>query len=101
MNINGNVNLKSKGLKNDLKFMYMNCYFLVFIEDIVCVGLFRVGFDVQRIVSVILQEMIQIDLGEFLYLLIIFGEMYLLERDMFLQFVISDKIKNILLFVCI
>lgn len=46
MNINGNVNLKSKGLKNDLKFMYMNCYFLVFIEDIVCVGLFCVGFDV-------------------------------------------------------
>lgn len=46
MNINGNVNLKSKGLKNDLKFMYMNCYFLVFIEDIVCVGLFRIGFDV-------------------------------------------------------
>lgn len=101
MNINGNANLKSKGLKNDLKLMYMNCHFSAFTEDTVCVGLSRVGSDAQRIVSATLQEMTQIDLGEPLHSLIIPGEMHSLERDMLLQFAISDKTKNILSSVCI
>lgn len=101
MNINGNANLKSKGLKNDLKLMYMNCHFSAFTEDTVCVGLSRVGSDAQRIVSATLQEMTQIDLGEPLHSLIIPGEMHSLERDMLLQFAISDKTKNILSSICI
>lgn len=101
MNINGNANLKSKGLKNDLKLMYMNCHFSAITEDTVCVGLSRVGSDAQRIVSATLQEMTQIDLGEPLHSLIIPGEMHSLERDMLLQFAISDKTKNILSSICI
>lgn len=101
MNINGNANFKSKGLKNDLKLMYMNCHFSAFTEDTVCVGLSRVGSDAQRIVSATLQEMTQIDLGEPLHSLIIPGEMHSLERDMLLQFAISDKTKNILSSICI
>lgn len=101
MNINGNANLKSKGLKNDLKLMYMNCHFSAFTEDTVFVGLSRVGSDAQRIVSATLQEMTQIDLGEPLHSLIIPGEMHSLERDMLLQFAISDKTKNILSSICI
>lgn len=92
---------KAKALKNDLKLMYMNCHFSAFTEDTVCVGLSRVGSDAQRIVSATLQEMTQIDLGEPLHSLIIPGEMHSLERDMLLQFAISDKTKNILSSVCI
>lgn len=92
---------KAKALKNDLKLMYMNCHFSAFTEDTVCVGLSRVGSDAQRIVSATLQEMTQIDLGEPLHSLIIPGEMHSLERDMLLQFAISDNTKNILSSVCI
>lgn len=74
---------------------------LAFTEDTVCVGLSRVGSDAQRIVSATLQEMTQIDLGEPLHSLIIPGEMHSLERDMLLQFAISDKTKNILSSLCI
>lgn len=74
---------------------------LAFTEDTVFVGLSRVGSDAQRIVSAILQEMTQIDLGEPLHSLIIPGEMHSLERDMLLQFAISDKTKNILSSICI
>ncbi|XP_052688468.1 diphthine methyl ester synthase-like [Crassostrea angulata] len=74
---------------------------LAFTEDTVCVGLSRVGSDAQRIVSATLQEMTQIDLGEPLHSLIIPGEMHSLERDMLLQFAISDKTKNILSSICI
>eukprot|EP00105_Crassostrea_gigas_P013102 XP_011429313.1 PREDICTED: diphthine methyl ester synthase-like [Crassostrea gigas] len=74
---------------------------LAFTEDTVCVGLSRVGSDAQRIVSATLQEMTQIDQGEPLHSLIIPGEMHSLERDMLLQFAISDKTKNILSSICI
>lgn len=101
MHINRNANLKNKDLKNDLKLMYINCHFSAFTEDTVCVGLSQVGSDAQRIVSATLQEMTQIDLGEPLHSLIIPGEMHSLERDMLLQFAISDKTKNILSSLCI
>lgn len=74
---------------------------LAFTEDTVCVGLSRVGSDAQRTVCATLQEMTQIDLGEPLHSLIIPGEMHSLERDMLLQFAVSDKTKNILSSICI
>ena len=77
------------------------CYFAAFTQDTVCVGLSRVGSDAQRIVSATLQELTQIDLGEPLHSLIIPGEMHSLERDMLLQFAVSEKTKNILSSLCL
>ncbi|XP_022317776.1 diphthine methyl ester synthase-like [Crassostrea virginica] len=74
---------------------------LAFTQDTVCVGLSRVGSDAQRIVSATLQELTQIDLGEPLHSLIIPGEMHSLERDMLLQFAVSEKTKNILSSLCL
>ena len=77
------------------------CYFAAFTQDTVCVGLSRVGSDAQRIVSATLQELTQIDLGEPLHSLIIPGEMHSLERDMLLQFDVSEKTKNLLSSLCL
>ncbi|XP_048762048.2 diphthine methyl ester synthase-like isoform X1 [Ostrea edulis] len=70
---------------------------LALTEDTICVGLSRVGSDTQKIVCATLEEMTSIDLGEPLHSLIIPGEMHSLERDMLLQFVVSDKSRSILM----
>lgn len=67
------------------------CYFAVYNENSICVGLARLGSETQMVVSGSMKQLLDVDFGEPLHCLVIVGETHPVEEEMLGFYAVNEK----------